>query len=118
MRRKKKKIKTTKKKTPKTPKITQKRKKKPKTQNHRGGSQESDRSKIPMTQTLVEMTLMAQQGRGEYVSGEKELPSVTCRAANMSKYCGVPNLQNHARHNYIHQMFRSILILSVDLRSS
>jgi len=48
-----------------------------------------------MTQMLVEMTLMAQPGRGEHVSGEEELPSVTCCAVSMSKYCGVPNLQQH-----------------------
>lgn len=49
-----------------------------KTKQNKGRCQESDCSKIPMTQTLVEMTLMAQQGRGEHVSGEEELPSVTC----------------------------------------
>ena len=38
--------------------------KKPK---HRGRSQESDHSRSAMTQTLVEVTLMAQQGRGKHV---------------------------------------------------
>lgn len=60
-----------------------KREKKKKQQRRKPGS---DHSQIPMTQTRVGMTLMAQQGRGEHVSGEEELPSATCRAANMSKH--------------------------------
>lgn len=36
----------------------------------------------------------AQQGRGEHVSGEEELPSVICWAANIMEHCGAPNLHN------------------------
>lgn len=60
-----------------------KKKKRKKKQRRKPGS---DHSQIPMTQMRVGMTLMAQQGRGEHVSGEEELPSATCRAANMSKH--------------------------------
>lgn len=85
-----------------------------------GRSQESNHSKIPVTQTLVEMTLrhskagvtMCQERRNSLV-WFAEQPTLSSTVVFL-----IFTIQNHAGHNYIHQMFRSILILSADLRSS